>query len=85
MFAELVTGLSLLIRPPSLVSSVPLTNLYVELMCVIFVCFDENKIIKIKQHFYLQAVTKDGFGCIRCPGSISDDGKCLCPADNVLG
>uniref|UniRef100_A0A3P8UGI6 Transmembrane protein 67 n=1 Tax=Cynoglossus semilaevis TaxID=244447 RepID=A0A3P8UGI6_CYNSE len=30
------------------------------------------------------AVTKDGFGCIRCPGSISDDGKCLCPADTVL-
>nr|XP_043874362.1 meckelin isoform X1 [Solea senegalensis] len=30
------------------------------------------------------AVTKDGFGCIRCPGSLSDDGMCLCPPANVL-
>ncbi|XP_041649533.1 meckelin [Cheilinus undulatus] len=30
------------------------------------------------------AVTNDGFGCIRCPGSISDDGKCQCQIDNVL-
>uniref|UniRef100_A0A672G498 Transmembrane protein 67 n=1 Tax=Salarias fasciatus TaxID=181472 RepID=A0A672G498_SALFA len=29
-------------------------------------------------------VTKDGFGCIRCPGSLSDDGKCQCPDGNVL-
>uniref|UniRef100_A0A8D3BTB8 Transmembrane protein 67 n=1 Tax=Scophthalmus maximus TaxID=52904 RepID=A0A8D3BTB8_SCOMX len=30
------------------------------------------------------AVTTDGFGCIRCPGSLSDEGKCLCPPSNVL-
>ncbi|XP_060906552.1 meckelin [Labrus mixtus] len=30
------------------------------------------------------AVTADGFGCIRCPGSLSDDGKCQCPKDSVL-
>uniref|UniRef100_A0A3Q3E8H1 Transmembrane protein 67 n=1 Tax=Labrus bergylta TaxID=56723 RepID=A0A3Q3E8H1_9LABR len=29
-------------------------------------------------------VTTDGFGCIRCPGSLSDDGKCQCPKDSVL-
>ncbi|KAG7282199.1 hypothetical protein CRUP_034946 [Coryphaenoides rupestris] len=26
-----------------------------------------------------QAVTEDGFGCIRCPGSLSEEGTCLCP------
>uniref|UniRef100_A0A3B4B8P0 Uncharacterized protein n=1 Tax=Periophthalmus magnuspinnatus TaxID=409849 RepID=A0A3B4B8P0_9GOBI len=30
------------------------------------------------------AVTKDGFGCIRCPGSISDEGFCTCPMGSVL-
>ncbi|XP_018541690.1 meckelin [Lates calcarifer] len=30
------------------------------------------------------AVTKDGFGCIRCPGSLSDEGKCQCPPGNIL-
>nr|XP_019948293.1 PREDICTED: meckelin [Paralichthys olivaceus] len=30
------------------------------------------------------AVTKDGFGCIRCPGSVSDEGKCFCPPAHVL-
>ncbi|XP_029307433.1 meckelin isoform X2 [Cottoperca gobio] len=30
------------------------------------------------------AVIKDGFGCIRCPGSLSDEGKCQCPPGNVL-
>ncbi|XP_070822056.1 meckelin isoform X1 [Chaetodon trifascialis] len=30
------------------------------------------------------AVTKDGFGCIRCPGSPSDEGTCQCPPGNVL-
>ncbi|KAM3614430.1 uncharacterized protein V6R79_014172 [Siganus canaliculatus] len=30
------------------------------------------------------AVTKDGFDCIACPGSISDEGRCQCPPDNVL-
>ncbi|XP_034554565.1 meckelin [Notolabrus celidotus] len=30
------------------------------------------------------AVTKDGFGCIRCPGGVTDDGKCQCQQDNVL-
>ncbi|XP_061633389.1 meckelin isoform X2 [Phyllopteryx taeniolatus] len=30
------------------------------------------------------AVTKDGFGCIRCPGSISDEGQCQCPARHIL-
>ncbi|XP_051813360.1 meckelin [Acanthochromis polyacanthus] len=30
------------------------------------------------------AVTKDGFGCIRCPGALSDDGKCKCPPDSFL-
>ncbi|XP_015806097.1 meckelin isoform X1 [Nothobranchius furzeri] len=30
------------------------------------------------------AVTTDGFGCIRCPGSLSDQGKCQCPTGNIL-
>ncbi|XP_068591688.1 meckelin [Cebidichthys violaceus] len=30
------------------------------------------------------AVSKDGFGCIRCPGSVNDEGKCQCPPGNVL-
>ncbi|XP_077454683.1 meckelin-like [Stigmatopora argus] len=30
------------------------------------------------------AITQDGFGCIRCPGSISDDGYCQCPAGHIL-
>uniref|UniRef100_A0A7N8YD46 Transmembrane protein 67 n=1 Tax=Mastacembelus armatus TaxID=205130 RepID=A0A7N8YD46_9TELE len=32
----------------------------------------------------LQAVTKDGFGCIRCSGILSDMGTCQCPPGNVL-
>uniref|UniRef100_I3JFI6 Transmembrane protein 67 n=1 Tax=Oreochromis niloticus TaxID=8128 RepID=I3JFI6_ORENI len=34
--------------------------------------------------FCLQGVTKDGFGCIRCPGSLNNDGKCQCPPGDVL-
>ncbi|XP_054637503.1 meckelin-like isoform X1 [Dunckerocampus dactyliophorus] len=30
------------------------------------------------------AVTKDGFGCIRCPGSLTDKGQCQCPAGYIL-
>uniref|UniRef100_A0A3Q3W6K8 Uncharacterized protein n=1 Tax=Mola mola TaxID=94237 RepID=A0A3Q3W6K8_MOLML len=30
------------------------------------------------------AVTKDGFGCIRCPGSLSDEGECQCPQGSIL-
>ncbi|XP_037310280.2 meckelin [Pungitius pungitius] len=30
------------------------------------------------------AVTKDGFGCIGCPTRVNDEGKCQCPASNVL-
>uniref|UniRef100_A0A8C9X1H5 Transmembrane protein 67 n=1 Tax=Sander lucioperca TaxID=283035 RepID=A0A8C9X1H5_SANLU len=30
------------------------------------------------------SVTTGGFGCIRCPGSLSDEGKCQCPPGNVL-
>uniref|UniRef100_A0A7N8YET2 Transmembrane protein 67 n=1 Tax=Mastacembelus armatus TaxID=205130 RepID=A0A7N8YET2_9TELE len=30
------------------------------------------------------AVTKDGFGCIRCSGILSDMGTCQCPPGNVL-
>ncbi|XP_029360463.1 meckelin [Echeneis naucrates] len=30
------------------------------------------------------AVTKDGFGCIRCPDSLIDEGKCKCPQGNIL-
>ncbi|KAM7383519.1 hypothetical protein PAMP_003165 [Pampus punctatissimus] len=29
-------------------------------------------------------VTNDGFECIRCPASVSDEGKCLCPPGSVL-
>ena len=32
-----------------------------------------------------QAVTKDGFGCIRCQGSLSDEGQCQCPQGSILG
>ncbi|KAG7470031.1 hypothetical protein MATL_G00135210 [Megalops atlanticus] len=31
-----------------------------------------------------QAVTKDGYGCIRCPGGLNQDGTCQCPAGSVL-
>uniref|UniRef100_A0A8C2WWS3 Transmembrane protein 67 n=1 Tax=Cyclopterus lumpus TaxID=8103 RepID=A0A8C2WWS3_CYCLU len=30
------------------------------------------------------AVIKDGFGCIRCPGTVNDEGKCQCPPGNIL-
>ncbi|XP_056142398.1 meckelin [Lampris incognitus] len=30
------------------------------------------------------AVTEDGFGCIRCPGSLSDAGTCQCSKGSVL-
>ncbi|KAM6910050.1 meckelin [Xenentodon cancila] len=30
------------------------------------------------------AVTEDGFGCIRCPSGINDEGKCQCPPGNIL-
>ncbi|XP_017280448.1 meckelin [Kryptolebias marmoratus] len=30
------------------------------------------------------AVTQDGFGCIRCPGSLTDEGKCQCSSGSVL-
>ncbi|XP_076009846.1 meckelin [Genypterus blacodes] len=30
------------------------------------------------------AVTKEGFDCIRCPGSLSDDGTCRCADGSVL-
>ncbi|XP_010778193.1 meckelin-like isoform X1 [Notothenia coriiceps] len=30
------------------------------------------------------AVITDGFGCVRCPGSLSDEGKCQCPPGNIL-
>ncbi|XP_068613254.1 meckelin [Brachionichthys hirsutus] len=30
------------------------------------------------------AVTRDGFGCIRCPGSLSAEGKCQCPTGNIV-
>uniref|UniRef100_A0AAY4DU20 Tyrosine-protein kinase ephrin type A/B receptor-like domain-containing protein n=1 Tax=Denticeps clupeoides TaxID=299321 RepID=A0AAY4DU20_9TELE len=26
------------------------------------------------------AVTRDGYGCIRCPGPAGEDGRCQCPA-----
>ncbi|XP_059922004.1 meckelin isoform X1 [Gadus macrocephalus] len=29
------------------------------------------------------AVTEDGFGCIRCPGGLSEEGTCLCPQGTV--
>ncbi|KAI7806628.1 meckelin [Triplophysa rosa] len=31
-----------------------------------------------------QGVTQDGYGCIQCPGSVSENGKCQCPKGNVL-
>uniref|UniRef100_A0A8C7XKK2 Transmembrane protein 67 n=1 Tax=Oryzias sinensis TaxID=183150 RepID=A0A8C7XKK2_9TELE len=30
------------------------------------------------------AVTKDGFGCIRCPSRLDDNGNCQCPSGNIL-
>ncbi|XP_018618484.1 meckelin [Scleropages formosus] len=29
-------------------------------------------------------VTRDGYGCLRCPGGLSDDGTCQCPAGSIL-
>uniref|UniRef100_A0A672SIY4 Transmembrane protein 67 n=1 Tax=Sinocyclocheilus grahami TaxID=75366 RepID=A0A672SIY4_SINGR len=31
-----------------------------------------------------QGVTQDGYGCISCPGSVGDNGKCQCPKGSVL-
>lgn len=39
----------------------------------------------LTSYFPLQAVTQDGYGCIRCPGSLSDEGKCQCPKGSILG
>ncbi|XP_077383861.1 meckelin-like [Festucalex cinctus] len=30
------------------------------------------------------AVTQNGFGCIRCPSSTTDEGRCQCPAKHIL-
>ncbi|KAL2083917.1 hypothetical protein ACEWY4_019435 [Coilia grayii] len=30
-----------------------------------------------------KAVTQDGYGCIRCPGAIGEDGTCQCPANHI--
>ncbi|KAM9805983.1 meckelin isoform 3-T3 [Syngnathus typhle] len=30
------------------------------------------------------AVTQDGFECIRCPGSTTDEGRCQCPPRHIL-
>ncbi|XP_034030768.1 meckelin isoform X2 [Thalassophryne amazonica] len=30
------------------------------------------------------AVTSDGFECIRCPGSVTDEGRCQCPSGDIL-
>uniref|UniRef100_A0AAY5EG89 Transmembrane protein 67 n=1 Tax=Electrophorus electricus TaxID=8005 RepID=A0AAY5EG89_ELEEL len=30
-------------------------------------------------------VTQDGYGCVRCPGSPAEDGKCQCPTGSILG
>ena len=32
-----------------------------------------------------QAVSEDGFGCVRCPGGLSEEGTCLCPQGTVRG
>ncbi|XP_035382507.1 meckelin isoform X2 [Electrophorus electricus] len=29
-------------------------------------------------------VTQDGYGCVRCPGSPAEDGKCQCPTGSIL-
>uniref|UniRef100_A0A8C7XMI6 Transmembrane protein 67 n=1 Tax=Oryzias sinensis TaxID=183150 RepID=A0A8C7XMI6_9TELE len=29
-------------------------------------------------------ITKDGFGCIRCPSRLDDNGNCQCPSGNIL-
>lgn len=47
--------------------------------------FPQQGINKGISYLSLQAVTKDGFGCIRCPGSLTDEGQCQCPPGNVLG
>ncbi|RXN30389.1 meckelin isoform X2 [Labeo rohita] len=31
-----------------------------------------------------QGVTQDGYGCIRCPGNLGENGKCQCPKGSVL-
>ncbi|KAL0985354.1 hypothetical protein UPYG_G00155850 [Umbra pygmaea] len=30
------------------------------------------------------AVTEDGYGCIRCPGSLTEQGTCQCPSGSIL-
>uniref|UniRef100_A0AAY5KR94 Transmembrane protein 67 n=1 Tax=Esox lucius TaxID=8010 RepID=A0AAY5KR94_ESOLU len=34
--------------------------------------------------FFLKAVTEDGYGCIRCPGILTEQGTCQCPPGNIL-
>ncbi|XP_063055866.1 meckelin [Engraulis encrasicolus] len=31
-----------------------------------------------------RAVTRDGYGCIRCPGDTAGDGTCMCPPNHIL-
>uniref|UniRef100_A0AAZ3R2C3 Meckelin n=1 Tax=Oncorhynchus tshawytscha TaxID=74940 RepID=A0AAZ3R2C3_ONCTS len=31
------------------------------------------------------AVTEDGYGCILCPGSLTEQGTCQCPSGSILG
>uniref|UniRef100_A0A8C7XKL6 Transmembrane protein 67 n=1 Tax=Oryzias sinensis TaxID=183150 RepID=A0A8C7XKL6_9TELE len=39
---------------------------------------------KTKHFSSNKAVTKDGFGCIRCPSRLDDNGNCQCPSGNIL-
>lgn len=100
-FVFVVSRLSSLRLRPFLVNLVLLTSLYVQFIFSsiseihwynvqntlhsMFHSFSHY----LQQCFFaltsVQAVTQDGFGCIRCPDSISDDGRCQCPTGSILG
>lgn len=88
-FAKRGTKLSSLTRRPLPVNNVLLTNLYVHFIFSVLSCFSHHILRHIRYltpyAALLQAVTLDGFGCIRCPGSLSDEGKCRCPEGDILG
>lgn len=88
-FAKLGTKLSSLTRRPLPVNNVLLTNLYVHFIFSVLSCFSHH-ILRYVRYLtpytaLLQTVTLDGFGCIRCPGGLSDEGKCRCPEGDILG
>lgn len=85
-FAKLAFKRSLLIRHPLPVNYVQPTTLCVS--SAFFFAFNPTLLLLTHVNvccWCFQGVTLDGFGCIRCPSGLSDEGHCRCPEGQILG